>query len=278
MKKQSRKDFIARYTSEDVLRLVLVQSGTSADRTFLDNFWTAHIKVLSTADPVSGELLSGPCNLSWPISDVEREDGSYQKVFEKGRIYLVSMRRLKNNTEDIYWYMTGVKEKEVSCPALEKVWEDYTKPVIIEDEVLGTLQLNRDFQSLEGMIEWRGNKISISMDVDAENKATWTKARNVAKRFFTEQDDWDRSMKSLASKKLLKLSNEWLEDDDTDRIPKDNPITKEEFEERIKLEELSVSPGGTFSAFFNDDDLFWGHVILVQGSLRKGPINTDIQG
>ena len=36
MKKRTVKDLIALYASEDEEKLVLIQSGTSADKTFLD--------------------------------------------------------------------------------------------------------------------------------------------------------------------------------------------------------------------------------------------------
>lgn len=38
MKKRTRKDFFALYTPEDEDKLVLIQSGVSADKTFLDTF------------------------------------------------------------------------------------------------------------------------------------------------------------------------------------------------------------------------------------------------
>jgi hypothetical protein len=38
MKKRTVKDFIALYAQEDGEKLVLIQSGTSADKTFLDTF------------------------------------------------------------------------------------------------------------------------------------------------------------------------------------------------------------------------------------------------
>ena len=42
MKKRTVKDFIALYVPEDEEKLVLIQSGISADKTFLDTFWAAH--------------------------------------------------------------------------------------------------------------------------------------------------------------------------------------------------------------------------------------------
>ena len=81
MKKRTRKDFFALYTPEDEDKLVLIQSGVSADKTFLDTFWTAHTYGLAMADTETGQVTSGRCLLSWPITDKEREVGDYSKLF-----------------------------------------------------------------------------------------------------------------------------------------------------------------------------------------------------
>ena len=73
MKKRTVKDFIALYAPEDEEMLVLIQSGTSADRTFLDTFWTAHTYALAMADSQTGQVISGRCYLSWPLTDKERK-------------------------------------------------------------------------------------------------------------------------------------------------------------------------------------------------------------
>ena len=54
MKKRKVKDFIALYAPEDEEKLVLIQSGTSADKTFLDTFWTAHTHALAMVDVQTG--------------------------------------------------------------------------------------------------------------------------------------------------------------------------------------------------------------------------------
>ena len=95
MKKRTVKDFIALYAQEDGEKLVLIQSGTSADKTFLDTFWTAHTHALAMADVQTGQVISGRCYLSWPLTDKERESGGYSKRFAKGRIYRIKARGWK---------------------------------------------------------------------------------------------------------------------------------------------------------------------------------------
>ena len=132
---------------------------------------------------------------------------------------------------------------------------------------------------LNGSCQGMGKDIKITLDVEMENQASWTRARNVMKKLLAEQETWDRSLRALAARKLTALANEWLADNDqTDRDPEKDPITEDEFARRILLTEFTVSPGGRFTAWYEDDDMFWGHVITVDGTLKKGPVDADIQG
>ena len=87
MKKRTVKDFIALYAPEDEEKLVLIQDGVSADKTFLDTYWAAHTHALAMADAQTGQVISGRCYLSWPLTDKERDAGDYSKRFTKGQIY-----------------------------------------------------------------------------------------------------------------------------------------------------------------------------------------------
>ena len=280
MKKRKIKDFIALYAPEDEEKLVLIQSGTSADKTFLDTFWTAHTHALAMADATTGQVISGPCYLSWPLTDKDQEAGEYSERFAKGKVYRVKARSWKGDAlSEPRWYVTEVLEEIVPCPALEKIWAEYTKPVVLEDEVLGTLTLDREMSFFLGTCRWMEKQVQILLDVDMENKASWTRVRNVMKQLVADQESWDKSLRAMAAQKLTTLSNEWLADNDQiDRDPKKDPITEEEFARRIQLTEFSVSPGGRFTAWYEDDDMFWGHVITVDGTLKKGPIDADMQG
>ena len=280
MKKRTAKDFISLYADEDEEKLVLIQSGTSADRTFLDNFWTAHTYALAMADAKNGQILSKRCYLSWPLSEKEREAGEYSGKFAKGVIYRIKARRWKGDAlSEPYWYVTGVMEADVPCPALEEIWEEYIKPVLLNDEVLGLLTLDRELSTFNGKCQWMGNEVQISLDVDIEKKASWTRAIGVMKKLMADQEKWDESMRTLAAQQLTAMANEWLADnEEINRNPEKEPITEKEFSERILLTELSVSPGGYFTAWYEDDGMFWGHVITVEGTLRRGPTSADIQG
>ena len=97
MKKRTVKDFIALYAPEDEEKLVLIQDGISADKTFLDTFWAAHTHVLAMADVQTGQVISSRCYLSWPLTDKERDAGDYSKRFAKGQIYRIKARGWKGD-------------------------------------------------------------------------------------------------------------------------------------------------------------------------------------
>ena len=280
MKKRKVKDFIALYTSEDEEKLVLIQSGIGASRSCMDSYWEAQTCALAMADAQTGQVISGRCDLSWPVTDQEREAGEYVKRFVKGKVYRIKARGWKGDAlSGPGWYVTEVLEEGVPCPALEEIWAEYTKPILLEDEVLGTLTLDREMSTFDGTCQWMGKEVRISLDVDMEKKASWTRVTNVMKKLVADQESWDKSLRAMAAQKLTALANEWLADaDQTDRNPEKDPIIEEEFAQRILLTEFSVSPGGRFTAWYGDDEMFWGHVVTVDGTLKKGPIDADIQG
>lgn len=280
MKKRTAKDFIAWYVPEEEEKLVLIQTNISAGRSYMDNYWEAQTYALAMADAETGEVVSGRCYLSWPLTDKEREIGEYFNRFAKGNIYRINVRRWRGDElSEPRWYVTQVLEASVRCPALEKLWADYTKPIVIDDEVLGTLTLDREMSYFNGICKWMGKDIKISLDVDAEKPSSWTRAKNVMKKLLADQNTWDKALRGLAARKLTALANEWLADNEqTARDPEQEPITEEEFARRIFLTEFTVSPGGRFTAWYEDDDMFWGHVVTVDGTMKKGPLHADMQG
>ena len=280
MKKRGIKDFQALYDSVDEEWLVLIQNGVAADKTFLDKFWTAHAYALAAVNLSTNEIIAKRCYLSWPLSDREYEEGEYAKRFKKGSIYRVKARDWCGTpTQDRHLYVTEVLADRVASPILEQIWADYTKPVLLEDDVLGTLVLDREFSVFNGNCQWMGSSVCFSLSIDINKRGTWTRAVNVMRQLVSEQVSWDASLKQMAANKLTAQANEWLADNDqTDRKPQIEPITEDEFAQRILLTEFTVSPGGRFTAWYEDDDMFGGHVITVYASIKKGPIGAEMQG
>ena len=70
-------------------------------------------------------------------------------------------------------------------------------------------------------------------------------------------------MRAFAARELTELACEWRDSAD-EEVPE---ITEESFAQRIELRTIAMDADGSFSAYFDDDDMFFGH--CVTGFLRN---------
>ena len=177
------------------------------------------------------------------------------------------------------WCISQVVKAYEDCPELQAVLDEYHKPVVIQDQVLGELALDKDYDTFEGEIRWRGKNVLLSLEVNAESKPSWTRARGAAKKLLADCETWDKAMRELAAKNLTGLANDWLsQDEENPRDPGTDPITEEELARRISMTSLSVTSGGSFTAWFDCDEMFTDHAVTVYGSLKKGLKAANIEG
>jgi hypothetical protein len=83
---------------------------------------------------------------------------------------------------------------------------------------------------------------------------------------------WDDRVRAFAVSRLLGLKNDaWLGDDES-------ALTTAQFTARMTPQAVTLDPDGSFTFFYADGDLFWGHSILVSGTIADGPADADIAG
>ncbi|EJK7924198.1 DUF2262 domain-containing protein, partial [Escherichia coli] len=82
----------------------------------------------------------------------------------------------------------------------------------------------------------------------------------------------DQEFRQYAAEQLTELANDWLQDEE------DEEITEDMFVSRINLVELAMDYNGDYSLYYNDDDMFWGHIIDIVGSIETGPTSASIAG
>ena len=282
----SKKDFekfASEYQKEEKEILILTSdAGGGAGRSQGEVLWTASKYFLAYVDLDTNELKKGDGRVVWSLTQEEEEKRAYFKRFKNGCIYKLKVRELADKTvpegrSPSYYNRFMIVEdieEDVKNNELLTILEEYRKPIIIEDKILGKFQLNKDLACFNGEISWLGEDIGVSLDVNVDSKGTWTKALKALKILFDEQKQRDLENKTFAAKKLVDLANEWQQDEDEES----DEITESEFADRMSLSELVVSSGGSFTAYYNDDDMFWGHAITVYGSIKKGATSAQIEG
>ena len=76
--------------------------------------------------------------------------------------------------------------------------------------MLGTLTLDREMGTFDGTCKWMGKEVRISLDVEIERKASWTRVTNVMKKLLAEQEAWDKSLRAMPAQKLTtQPTNGW---------------------------------------------------------------------
>lgn len=247
-----------------------------------NGFWVRIAYFLAYVDLKDGSLHKDKGRLVYPVGEEEYENDASLWRFEEESIYRLKVRRkikesfpegLSQSSQNEF-LVAEIIEKDAKCRPLEEILTKYQKPVILHDDVLGELTLNKQLSCFEGTVCWNNRTVDISLDVNKDNKSSWTKARKAMKTMLSEQDKWDREMRSFAAKQLTALACDWRASADEAAAE----ITEESFARRIELKNISVTASGSFSAYFDDDDMFFGHCVTVGGSLKKGILSAEMEG
>lgn len=103
----------------------------------------------------------------------------------------------------------------------------------------------------------------LDIDIEAQEK--------VLTALLANQAAWDAKARTAIISGLYELWRDvWREDD---------PLLSEaEFAARMPLEGINVQRDGDFDLWFKDADLFWGHGVLVRGTLDAGLEPGEMHG
>ena len=269
-------------TFEEEARELLVLLAGSSGAAKRNGFWEAAHSYLAYVDCETGNLCADDGRLVYPVSDEDNAAGNVLSRFRDEEIYRVTAR--KKIPQELPEGMSAsaqnrllvveVLEENPPCPVLDEVLAEYRRPVVLKDEELGELSLDKDLDTFEGGVSWRGEDIDISLEVDSSSEDTWTAAVRAMKQMMTDQDRWDRDMRAFAARELTELACDWRESAD-EEVPE---ITEESFAQRIELTSIAMDPDGSFSAYFDEDDMFLGHCVTAYGTLANGVTAANMEG
>lgn len=269
-------------TFEDEAREILVLLAGGGGAGNRNGFWDVSHYFIAYVDCQTATLHTGDGRIVYPVSDEEHDAGGILDRFRREAVYRLKARKKIPHeipegvtaSSQNEFLIVKVLEENSSCPALDEVLAEYRRPVVVADEELGELTLDKDYDTFEGEILWRGEQICLSLEVDAANEDSWTAARRAMKAMSAEQGRWDRDMRAFAARELTQLACEWRESAD-EEVPE---ITEGSFARRIELRSIVMDAEGSFSAYFDDDDMFFGHCVVVYGTVADGVASAVMAG
>ena len=260
--------------------LVLLAGGRGASKR--NGFWEVAHYFIAYVDCQTGALHAGDGRITYPVSDEEHDAGGILDRFRREAVYrLKARKKIPHEAPNGVaasslneFLIVEVLEENSSCPALDEVLAEYRRPVVVADEELSELTLDKDYDVFEGHVLWQGEQIDVSLEVDAASEDSWTEAMRAMKAMLAEQESWDRDLRASAARELTDLACEWRESVGED-VPQ---IAEESFARRIELRSIAMDAEGSFSAYFDDDDMFFGHCVVVYGTLEDGVSSAVMAG
>lgn len=216
-----------------------------------------YISFIAYIDNDSKEIVSEKGILNWVVPNFS---GDYIYEFEDYEICRVLVRKRKpdvRNYRKNCYHIVQLLERDLKEPRLEAIREEYLRPVSIVDRT-GTFCLDRKYNLFEGQIDWLGSVLKVCLEKDSDCD-TAEKALQTLHLLVDDAEKWDRTLKSYAARQLTDLANDWRQEEDPE-------ITAEEFAKRIGTSTFRIDKWGGFEAEYEDDNIFYGHWIIVYGN------------
>ena len=168
------EEFYEMYEPEEQEVVALINRCIGGGYNWKVKFWEMTVVTLGVVFCDTGKVSTKEERLEWPVTEEERNGKNGWGRFQSEQICRLKIRRMKEewaqNVVVRPWCISKVVKENEECPQLQEILDEYHKPVIIQDEVLGQLELNKDYGCFEGEIDWLGKNVTLSLEVNAESK------------------------------------------------------------------------------------------------------------
>lgn len=276
---QAYKKYEANYSETIQEMLVLTSEFVGSASLFKKGIWEPSAEFLACVDLSTGTFLKEKAFLNWLAED--KDKGPWIHNIQPLTIYHVRCRKRKplSGTNAAAfgpsYMLVEVVGRDLEHPDLERIRTEYQRSVTFTDELCGQFELERSFDWFSGEVDWLGETCSVSLSCDEEDGETAEKALAAFKQIYSNLPEWDEKYRTFAAKELTALANDWLEESEEENP---EPITEESFAKRIYIGEFTMEAEGDYTVYYGDDDMFWGHVILIEGSMENGIERAYIAG
>ena len=263
------ENFFKNYNDDSFEAIILVQAiwGMGHCSTYGD--MSAGMLAIHKSD---GSLIEGKLRLSWPVA-LDQSKQAF-KLFKPLGIYKVRLSSHKIDPDEqdknlqAYWAnyycLREVLQENIADAALEDIAREFKREISFVDPKFGKLILDKDMEQYTSHIALENLEFILYLELDAQDKPSCQQSLHWAQQLLLEPQLCDSQLRAYAAKELLENACEWQDDASESE---EQELDEKSFIERIELSELSVAADGSFSAFYDDGDLFYGHVIIIEGQV-----------
>lgn len=268
-------------TTELIVRISWCWDRKRSGFSLVDNYYEAHARFDRAFDVRKGELTDVKTYewLRW-LAPKKRFGFKYGFRFKSGKIYRVLVREhISNNSDRNKDYRNYYLEQVLPLKCSKNIFEEPpvrpsknkiedSAPVVLRNE-FGEFNLNRKYYQFEGRIDYLGEKCQIYLETKEREDIAEIQLKKLGE-IYNDVPNWDLKIKKYASQELLKLANDWREDE--------KEINEENFIERISMQSITIYENGAVEVMLDGDNMFTDHSIMIDIDEHGNFTGVDIVG
>ncbi|MEI0495838.1 DUF2262 domain-containing protein [Brachyspira intermedia] len=248
------EDFNKNFDDEILdIAFVLKKQNLSAGKS-KGKYYTLLVSAIAYKNIITNEIIENENLLI--VKEIE-DTKHYFQIFRNKTIVRLKVRKEKDSS-GLYmrFLLEDIIDTDYKDNDLNIILEKYSKPVYYKDDEIGDFELDKSINCFEKNMSWTyNNDISVSFDnIDEESNKN---SIDIIKKIFACQKDIDKKLKEHIAENLLEDANSWNDDDGKPNI------SKEDFIKLITLTSITIIYEDNITFYFDDGDIFSGHVIAV---------------
>lgn len=301
------EDFYNKYESEEREIIALINE---ADRTnnLKDSLYGCFIWTMGAVFCDSGELVIEEMRIDWPLTEADYNNEAIFNRLKHGQICKLKVRQMKAEYQErlpfLPWCLVEVVKDHDEHPQLSALLEEYSQDVVIHDDVLGTLVLDKRSKMFElEEVKWCKSTIKMNLYANPYDKTTWAKVIDFARTMVTNSESWDKQIREYNADSFTREVNDRLQGDwefEQDELrddvvylehlflpPRTEPIeprpqpeivTTEQYIAESTVIEIGIYSGGRFEATYICPEYIEGAIVIVEGTVQEGITTADFDG
>ena len=266
------KEFEEEFEPEELEIYALLRSKPCGASRYLENYLNPLVYIEAMVDCRMNVMNRREGILTWLVPSEQKnwrdgfkQYGIYKLLVKKAKFKVLdeNRRRSWNNR----YLVLQILEADGKQKELEELVAYLKEPKYIHTQ-LGDLLLNRQYK----WYEMKTPKYEFILEVDEDSTEACDTALAVFKKQTANISGLDQKLRAYVADAMLDMANDWLDNAD------EAPVTADEFARRITLDAVTFRNDGSIEAYYDDDDIFWGHCIVVNMDKDGNMENADIAG
>lgn len=204
----------------------------------------------------------------------EKDLDYYKNIIKRESVVKFKVRYEKEQGEDLAEFLlSDIIESNYEDIDLTPMLEEYIKPIIYTDEIIGDFLYNRALGSFDKELLWTNDK-KILIAFDDSEEIYKDKAINFFRNIYSDKNGWDRKIKDYAARKIIRQGNEVSVNKGGNTI--DENLFVLEFMNKIELIEIVVHEVHNYVNYRLGNKNVFPMDVIVEGDLNCEFFNAVI--